>query len=370
LWQRVPAALLPSGATVAERTAEAQRYFNLNFPATYMGIARPTPIITIAAGSVEVKANTNVPTTFMKMVGRNDIPADSKSNTLIAGRNVDYDLVMVVDESGSTGLGCAACGGLTRMQVEKNAISAMMNTVFPPGPINDNVRFGLIGYTGFISNKWGLTSDKNQALASIASLASRVENYDHWGMEAGFNMVTGNVDSSLSSGTIVPNNPNVYQFPPLALVPVASFNPAKLCWTSTGWRNVATVADCVMQAIERNTNVPPPRTPRSDGAPVSPVKNVVFITDGFIMVEPPGCPARPCYSDFLAQCTALKNAGVNVFVISFASQGGGDVAALSSCASVDPVSNNPRYWFAPNAASLNTILQNIGVTINKVRIFQ
>lgn len=344
------AAALPSGTSDSERKAEAQRYFEMNFPDGYLGTKRPAPSISTGS-SIQVTANADTPTDFIDNVGISTLASTGSSAVSLPNISVDYDVVMVVDESGST---ASSTNGISRMSQEKKAITKMLDVLFPEGVTNPNVRFGLIGYTQYISNKWGLTSNKEEAADAVSYLAPISMNYDHYGLEAGLNMVTGNTDASVKNGKV-----------PCNILPVPGFPAAKYC------------------EIQKNVAVPPPRTPRTDSAPISKQKNIVFITDGYIMVEPKGCsngiflddpdpPSTKCpdYDKFLAQCDKVKAAGVTLFTISFVSKGEGDVEALEKCASVDPVTNKPRYFYAPNGKALEAVLNNISTTITKIRIYQ
>ncbi len=352
------AAAMDNGTSNATRQATAQAFFALNYPANYLGIPRPTPNISISAdGRISVSATANVRTAFVSNFGITNLAARGASVTGLdtSLSASDYDVVMVVDESGSTAVTCPNCGGLTRIEVEKNAISAMINSILPAGANNPNVRFGLVGYTQYISNKWGLSSNRDHAFEAVAAVTSRLANYDHFGMSAGANMVSGITDASVPSGV-----------------------------TSTAGLPSIDVVGIITPRAVNNNNVPPPRTARSDGATTSRGKNLVLLTDGEIMVEPAGCtfgtdfygeppiPGAPCpnYPAFLAACTNAKNAGATVFTISFASQSPADISALSACASIDPATGNPRYFFAPDADTLMRVLQSVGSSIRKVRIVQ
>lgn len=328
----IATATLPDTVTDAQRIAAAERYFAINFPDGYMGVARPTPTVSLVGG-VSVSATASMPSRFMGFVGVNTMTSTGRSSVAVrvTTSELDYDVVVVVDESGSTGA-AAPGGGGSRMDVEKQALRDMVESVIPvTGPVNPNLRIGVVGYTGYISNTWGLTSNRDQALQAINSLRPIYHNYDHWGLEAGLKMING--DWSGSNGQITRPHGTVQQ----------------------------------------NTNVPAPRTPRGDGRSLSEVKHVVFLTDGFIMVEPPPCVngafVDGCqnYAAFLDRCTAIKNAGVTLYTISFASQTPGDRNTLERCASVD-ATGAPRYFFAPSSSVLKEVLGRVGETIRSIRI--
>lgn len=322
----VAIASMPDTTTASEKEAAVQRYFNLNYPATYIGLPRPTVTCSPCDDTIEVRASLSVDPMFVGVIGVGTMEADGL--TRVASQSsrtsADYDVVMVVDESGSTGAPAPGGGG-TIMTVEKSALSDMVNAIVDGA--NPNVRFGLVGYTGYISNAYGLTSDRSQALGYLTNLQPRCHNYDHYGMEAGLNMATGNWTAFRASARTCPSD---------------------YTWT------------------DRNVDVPGAATNRSDSKKLSDATHVVFLTDGYIMVEPPG-PPYPNYPQFLASCSALKSAGVIVHTISFVSRSAGDESTLRQCASLDG-DGNPRYYYAPDSATLRGILTNIGTQIKKIRI--
>lgn len=321
------------GATDQQRLDVAFRYFRLNYPTSFLGVARPMPTVQVTP-DVRVTANADVPTKFMGTMGVQSMV--STGRTVVAQsqetHSSDYDVVLVVDESGSTGATDAGMGG-SRMDIEKDALADMMDGIFPPGKESDSkVRLGLVGYTGCISNKYGLTNDKGKALSYITTLAPRAQNFDHYGLQAGLKMLTGQWGGDLHT-----------------------------CMGGFDADN-----------IQQNTDVPSPENPRPDGKQLSSTKYMVFLTDGYIMVEPPPCDQgyyEGCqnYPLFLASCDAAKAQGVIVFTISFVSQSPGDAATLKSCASPDD-KGQPRYFYAPDGATLVSILTNIGTTIGRTRI--
>jgi Flp pilus assembly protein TadG len=387
------AAAMDIGTADADRIQMAQQIYNLNFPAIYLGVVRPPPNITVNATQVQVGASTNVSTAFVRNfndgAGPSTLATAGLSSVLIKRDKIDFDLVVVVDESGSTSDTCPACIG-SRINTERLAIISMLDIIFPAGPVNPDVRFGLIGYTQHVSNKWGLTSTKADAINAVTFLNFRASNYDHYGMEAGFNMATGNSSATTPNGEVPYFMVDAaYDNTPPGMYFETALQPFRNCYRRTSLTyGIPSVADpCQIIPIEaavRNVDTPAPRTVRSDGNAVSPVKNMIFITDGEIMEEPSGCsdgprfalepavPGAPCpnYPRFLAECDKVKAAGINLFVISFASQALGDVATLRSCASRDPATGNPQYYFAPSGPTLNTILQDLGNRIIKVRIVQ
>ncbi len=345
------------------RKDAAKRYYNLNFPAKYLGVTRQDPSYNFdkKSGIIIVGNNQNIKTNYITTIGRGSLNIAARTAAKIPNKNIpDFDVVMVVDESGSTGDPVLPNGpGPSRMTLQKEAVNSMIENLFPDNqPQNPNVRMGLIGHSGPIDHAHGLSSDKAQVKSYADALDVYGETYSHWGLEAGFNMITG-----IWNGFVAPskyccfnNNPHYF-------------------------------------LAERNTGVPGPATDRDDGKKLSKVKYLVFITDGDIMkqplpcyggiyykenfptlytddnmplgqpvptVEPPNCRNYP---EFLEQCTNLKNAGVTVFVINFAEKDILGLDAMTQCASTPD-----KYYFAPDGDTLKGILNGIAKKASKVRI--
>lgn len=329
----------------AIRRAAAFRYYNLNFPTTYLGVARTNPDVVFnkATGDITVTNNETITTNYITTMGTSSLNVAARTKVNIPNKNIpDFDVVMVIDESGSTS-GIIPGTGMSRIQTERAAVSSMLEVLFPINqPPNPNLRFGLTGHSGAITHAYGLTSDKAQAQTYIDALDWYNQTYTHWGMEAGFNMISG-----VWNGFVPPARCGVHNVP-----------------------------RCVP---ERNTGVPAAVTDRDDGARLSRSRYVVFITDGFIMVQPAPCrggsgaylPGDTCpnYRAFLEVCDSIKRAmpdgspGAIVYTINFASQSPGDVAPMTSCAS-DP----SKYFYAPDGPTLQGILTGIATKINKIRI--
>lgn len=361
----LPTSFTPVNAVdlTAKRNDAALRYYNLNFPATYMDTARVAPAVSITDSNVSVNSNAlNVKTNFINsLTNNNTIVAKGKSLVDIAGNSgPDFDVVMVIDESGSTRVAAPSGGGLSVITVEKNAITTMLGVLFPTATPNPNLRFGLVGYSGAVVHAFGLTSNKAQAQTYVNALDYYFQNYDNYGLEAGLNMITG-VWNGFVPPTYCPIHSNHANA--CAIPSILTATPAQL---ATFMTCLIAANDC---APEQNTGVPAAVTARSDGNQLSNVKNVVFITDGYIMEEPCGFLAggasnsAACYPLFLASCDAIKASGATLYTISFVSQSVGDATTLQACAS-DPT----KYYFAPDGATLQSILTVIGTQIRKLRI--
>lgn len=337
------------------REATAQRYYNLNFPVKYLGVTREDPTYNFnkANGTIVVSSSQNVKTNYINTIGRDSLDVASRTAVKIPNKNMpDFDVVMVVDVSGSTNEPMPVTG-ISRLETEKAAINDMIESLFPDNqPVNPNLRMGVVAHSGAINNAYGLTSDKVQAKSYIPPLDYYPFTYSHYGLEAGFNMISGNW---------------------------SSFTPPQHCILHSPTN------EC---AAERNVGVPPAVTARDDGEKLSKVKYVVFITDGFIMRQAAPCdedgvgnmrikypaimaddvaaPGDTCrnYRKFYEQCDKIKNdAKATLYTINFAQEDKGDVDPMKACAS-----SEDKYFYAPDGNTLRNILSGIVKKANKVRI--
>lgn len=97
------AAGMDFGTSNATRQNTAQAFFALNYPSDYLGVARPTPSISIAGETITVSANSSVPTSFVGNFGVSSIAAAGSSTTRFKRLQTVLDVILVMDNSGSMG---------------------------------------------------------------------------------------------------------------------------------------------------------------------------------------------------------------------------------------------------------------------------
>ncbi len=339
------------------RESAAKRYYSLNFPMKYLGVIRQDPAYSFdkAKGTIVVSNSQNVKTNYINTIGRDSLDVASRTAAQIPDKNMpDFDVVMVIDESGSTKQAVVRGGpGPSRISLERDAISTMVDNLFPDNqPQNLNLRFGLVGHSGPIDHAFGLSSDKDQVKGYVKAISNFGETYTHWGLEAGLNMITG-----------------VWN----------GFVPPRICYIDS------LHVDPTYCLPERNTGVPGAATLRDDGQKLSKVKYMVLLTDGEIMYQPLPCPGgwdhkRKYPSDYVddvplpgdscknyralyEQCDKVKAAGVTLYTINFAEQTADDITAMTKCAT-----SPDKYFFAPDGNTLKGILSGIAKKASKVRI--
>lgn len=103
LWSAVDAAALAGGKAYASdtRDADIQMYFDANFPEGYMSAQLdPLQIETDdVTRTVVVSARATIPTTFMRVLGRDSITIDASSEVVVESKNVEVALVLDVTNS-------------------------------------------------------------------------------------------------------------------------------------------------------------------------------------------------------------------------------------------------------------------------------
>lgn len=401
--------------TNVERQSAAVRYFNLNYPPEFYGQQRPVPSVSIN-NTITVSAQGAINTAFVSNFGISQLQASALSVVSVAqSAPSDFDLVIVVDESSSEykclntpyvqgappnyAVGSCPPGDERRIDQMKVHLTQLVTNLQSATNPNPNIRIGFVGYSRVITNKWGLSSNRSDSLTAINWLLGnpntryhyRFQNFDHVGMRGAARMLMGGTGGTQN---------------------MAYFNSQNRPTTTNG-----TTWPAVMDPMSTTTAMPVPQTARTstnnDAHGLSPLKYVIFITDGEIMMEPTAqttrgtegpnppvlsydqtvqglCPhaneyvpygtgwvpsstnTGPCYQALANECTALKNlfgpGSVRLFVANYIEPPGAAATTLSNCASTNPVTGAPDYKYAPTAAEFGIWLQDVITQIQAVRI--
>jgi Flp pilus assembly protein TadG len=133
------AAIAAGSAPAGQEIQTAQRYFNLNFPDGYLGVARPTPTITQTANGTTVAASAPVPTLFIRLLGVTTTTAVGRTGTESGTTNTQkFDVILVLDNSGSMVTNDAG-GGQTRMGALKVAAKTLVSSLLDPNVAGSRV---------------------------------------------------------------------------------------------------------------------------------------------------------------------------------------------------------------------------------------
>ncbi len=372
--------LAPEGT---DQAATALRYFNLNFPEEYLGVARPTPSISVGA-NVRVSASADMDTFFVRHIGTEQLTANTSSGTEGANSSSrqNYDLLLVMDMSGSMGFGDVGSGGMREVP------SGLRSAVRQRGVdycIDYYVRlFGYIDFTNYVAcysvpntpgtpppnfrNGAGIVGDSRmnamrQAAYTITMQLLEDGNDDN---ESRVGIVTW-ADRIYDSVALTENATLLYDVID-RMIGVNGTNSA------AGMREARRLGNqfnrdhvraVVLLTDGKNTQA---GTMRYD--PSSPS----YVRDEFGCLGNAMCV--PTNTQSLTECSGFKNDGVLVYTIAFGREfvnGSADAATsqafLRSCASTDEF-GQPRFFLAPDSATLQAAFETILTSVKKVRIVE
>lgn len=165
------AAGLAAGATMSTTNLDAElaKYMAANFPNDYLGAATPTVTATVSTDNmiIDLRAETEVPTTFMGLFGFTKLPVSATSQ--ITRTASGLELVMALDITGSMNSG----GKLSSL---KSAATSLVNILYGNKTEIDKLWIGLVPFsqavnigtarmawidaTHFATLNWGPTSWK------------------------------------------------------------------------------------------------------------------------------------------------------------------------------------------------------------------
>lgn len=404
----VAAASLPDSVSAEQRRQVALRYYNLNFPSSYLGIARPSPNIQIGS-QIIVDASTSMNANFVSNVGVQTLEAQGRTVVERAtDQNSIYDVLLVMDNSGSMGnittapnfaetpqlerqnarnlinIFCTAdareyaiancaprqsyyMANLTTQRTYSN--TAICRSTYP----NEYCSYADNGPTRFVQIQgetyptigYGLTGDTRlNALRRVAlDFVTRVIDEGQSGSRVG---LVGWAEELLVTQALS-NNSTTNRNRINSLAAFGGTNPG------IGLREAIRLGSDFNQTH---------------------IKAVVLLSDGKPTLNGPynsstrtdtsGCNGRSfcevAVNTALPLCTQLKNSGVQVYTVGFLNpndqeftQYPGDyqraVAFMRSCASVDG-EGNPRFYTAQNGAELDQAFTQILTSLGRIRISQ
>jgi len=130
------------------RDQDITMFFNANFPAGYMGAVLSGPTVTIdtVSETVTLSASATIPTTFMRLVGKNSIAVSS--NTEITRQIEMLDLVLAVDMSGSMS---SSAGSVSRITAARNASLQLVDILFGNSGNKDLLQIGLVPWNAKVN---------------------------------------------------------------------------------------------------------------------------------------------------------------------------------------------------------------------------
>ncbi len=131
----------------AEIFADAQKYFDANFPSGFMGTAPITMDATTVTWdstkeNIALIVRADMGTTFMNVLGQPALTVGAV--TEIKRDNRGMELILVLDNTGSMG---NSSGSSTRLAVLKEASTNLINILYGNDETNDKLWVGIVPYT-------------------------------------------------------------------------------------------------------------------------------------------------------------------------------------------------------------------------------
>ncbi|MCE2510621.1 MAG: VWA domain-containing protein [Alphaproteobacteria bacterium] len=151
LSRALDAAALAGGRVMfsPNRDADIQMYFDANFPPGYLGATVTGPTFTVDANSevITLSASATIDTTFMHAFGFDTLNVSAE--TEVTRQTQMLDVVLAIDMSGSMGSG--APGGGTRIQAARNAATALINILFGNDETKPLLNIGLVPWSAKVN---------------------------------------------------------------------------------------------------------------------------------------------------------------------------------------------------------------------------
>lgn len=400
----VAAASMPEGTTVEQRRQVALRYYNLNYPASYLGVARPSPNIQIG-NQITVDASATLATNFIANVGVDQLA--SQGRTVVErteARNSIYDVLLVMDNSNSMSWPTTAPAfAQTPAADRQNAMNLILpsckadfgalsevNCQYPYQPImaSGARRSASYGNTPNCVTNWptDICNDIGEGMNPPYGTASLLDDGYGYGLTGDTRL---NALRNVALGFV---NRIIDEGEPGSRIGLNAWSSdlifSQILTTDTvalrrGINRMAGIGSTnavagMQSALALSNDFDP-----------SHVKAVVLISDGAPTLSGPrvnntrfdaaGCDGRSFCSagvnNTLPICTQLKNNGVQVYTIGFL---GAELTAnersqaqnfLRNCASVD-ADGNPRFYLAPSGVELDQAFTQILTSLGRIRIAQ
>ena len=152
---RLSAALDAAGLAAARAVdtdkmqSDMERYFAANFPTGYMQAEIDGPYMTLSSDetTITVEAGATLPTTFIKILGFDDMDIGAGAEVVRGVSNVD--IVFAFDLSGS--MGGSAGGGQTRIEAARDAAIVLVGHIFGDVEVKENVKVGVVPWNSMVN---------------------------------------------------------------------------------------------------------------------------------------------------------------------------------------------------------------------------
>lgn len=395
----VAAASMPDSVSADQRRAVALRYYNLNFPATYLGIARPTPNIQVGS-QIIVDASTSFDANFVSNVGVNRL--ESQGRTVVdrsAPQQTIYDVILVMDNSRSMA-DTTNAPQFTPVPsaLQANALASIKFRVCVPQLITYlQSTYCTLPYLYRVPMPDGSPTQQFTAGNCVSNAPREYCNR----VSSGPTVYTSNSER-MGYGITGSSRLNALRTVALNFVNriitegAAGSRIGIVTWSSDLINtvdltdNAEQASGVINQMAAWGGTAPAPAMQQalSVGNRFNPrhVKAVVFMSDGkpTEQANTNACNSnnfcQPAVNATLPICTQMKNSGVQVYTVGFLNPSDQEFAGepgsynravsfLRSCASTD-AQGAPRYYTAQNGQQLDAAFSEILTSLGRIRIAQ
>ncbi len=131
------------------RDGDIHMLFDANFPSGYLNASLSNLVINVdeVNETISLERSATIDTTFMRLIGINDITVASEAE--IHRRKTALDLVLAIDMSGS--MTNSASGGGTRIQAARAAAHVLIDTLFGNDATKEYLTMGLVPWNSKVN---------------------------------------------------------------------------------------------------------------------------------------------------------------------------------------------------------------------------
>lgn len=147
---------------------DVQMFFNSNYPTGFMGstITGPTYTFDSVNDKLVVTASAKVPTTFMRVLGFEDVTVSA--STEVTRKTQYLDVVLAMDVS--TSMSWSAGGGVSRIEATKQAALALVQILYGTAESKPLLKMGLVPWNSKVNvldNGTTYTPDASEAVPTF-----------------------------------------------------------------------------------------------------------------------------------------------------------------------------------------------------------
>lgn len=428
LGQALDSAALAGGREIFSptRDADIQMFFDANFPPGFLGATITGPVIQVSPNNetLTLTASAKIDTTFMKVLGFQDLTVSTTSE--ITRETTYLDVVLAIDMSGS--MSSSAGGGQSRIAAARAAATDLVNILFGNEETKALLNIGIVPWNGKVNiTRNGTAFDPAATVTTAVNaftnpLTGTVQSAVHFPNNSPVPLLTPPpadwqgcvysrfidnavndddadiVFSALSSATGdwnawepvtadgEPLSPGVCLMSTNGSECTPCLNHGITALQSTKSGTIAAINELtsptgttnITQGLGWAWRVVKPEAPytEADPNPDGPRQQAIILLtdgdnfggngDGYKTVFGYGSSGRPEMNERLrALATNIKASGVKIYTIQFANSGGPLQTLMRQVASGPDA---PYYHYAPNSSTLQTVFQGVANHLSELRL--